>query len=518
MKKIPFVLLILDGWGIAPPNKGNAIELAKKPRFDLLWKKFPHTKLEAHGRHVGLIRHQVGNSEAGHMNIGAGRIVEQDATIISEDIQNGKFFKNVALHQVFSHCMDNNSDLHLLGMISDGESPHSSLDHLYALVDMATAHGQKNIYLHLITDGRDSPQYAAERIIDQIVKRIDGKAMIASLIGRFFAMDRGKNWSRTKKAYDCLTVGNGKCFNNYRDAIVHAYNQGITDEFLEPSIVCEEKKHRKLSRVKDNDGLIFFNLRSDRARQLTKCFVQKDFNALNPKSFKRRKVLENFQFCAFTDFGPDLDHTLTAFPSADIRHTLPMILKDKKQVYIAETEKYAHMTYFINGGYDQPVNGEERIRIPSLKIKSYDLQPEMSVYKITAKVEKLIKTGKYDFIAVNFANPDMVGHTGNLAAVVKAIEHVDICLGKLASLVLKKKGTLIVTADHGNAEREIDLANDEVWTGHTVNPVPFILVSDKFHNLSLHGGDLASIAPTIYDLMDVKKHDHLAPTLINHTN
>lgn len=515
MNKTPVVLLILDGWGIAPKNPGNAIELAHKPHFDALWKKYPHTKLQAHGRHVGLPRHQVGNSEAGHMNIGAGRVIEQDATIISEEIQNGKFFKNVALHEVFSHCQKNSSDLHLFGMIADGDSPHSSLDHLYALVDMAANHGRKSIYLHLITDGRDSPQYAALKILDQVSKRINGKAVIATLIGRFFAMDRGKNWSRTKKAYDVLTIGNGTCFSNYKDAVLHAYNQGITDEFIEPSIICSNRKQLKHSRVKDNDAMVFFNLRSDRARQLTKCFVQKEFNALNPKSFKRRKVLENFLFCAFTDFGPDLDHTLTAFPSADIKHTLPMTLKDLHQVYIAETEKYAHMTYFINGGYDQPVNGEERIRIPSLKIKSYDIQPEMSVYKITSKTEKLIRSEKYDFIAINFANPDMVGHTGNLPAVIKAVEHVDVCIGKLANLILKKKGILIVTADHGNAERKLDLETGEVCTGHSLNPVPFILVSDKHRDVSLSEGDLASIAPTIYELIGMKPRDHFAHSLIN---
>jgi len=513
-KKVPFVLLILDGWGIASKNKGNAIELANKPNFDLLWRNFPHTTLKAHGRHVGLSKHQVGNSESGHMNIGAGKIVIQDATIISEEIQNGKFFKNIALHEVFDHCNRRHSDLHLMGMISDGESPHSVLEHLYALVDMARKNCKKNIWLHLITDGRDSPQYSALKVIDQITKKINGKAQIASLIGRFYAMDRGKNWSRTKKAYDCLTVGNGVNFPNYRDAVVHAYNQGINDEFLEPNVICESKAAIAKSRVKNNDGLIFFNLRSDRARQLSKCFVQKDFNAQNPDAFKRRNVLQNLSFCAFTDFGPDLDHILTAFPSADIKYTLPMVLKQKKQVYIAETEKYAHMTYFINGGYDAPVNGEERIRIPSKKIRSYDLKPEMSVYEITKKVKDLIVSAKYDFIAVNFANPDMVGHTGNIPAVVKAIEHVDVCLGEIAKYVMKQKGTLIITADHGNAEMKINLKTNEVWAGHTTNPVPFILMNARLKKLKLNKGELANIAPTIYELMNEKRNPEQSDSLI----
>ncbi|MEK7159812.1 MAG: 2,3-bisphosphoglycerate-independent phosphoglycerate mutase [Patescibacteria group bacterium] len=497
----PVVLLILDGWGIAPPNRGNAIELAKKPNFDRLWEKFPHTTLKAHGHFVGLPDEQVGNSEAGHINIGAGRCIEQDSTIISESISDGRFKKNLAFREVFEYVKKNKSGLHLLGLVSDGDSPHSSLDHLYELVNLAYNQGLRKIYLHLITDGRDSAQFSALNIVDTVLKNVYGKATIASLIGRFYAMDRAKNWERTEAAYDCLVGTGGDCFADYRDAILHAYNQKITDEFIFPAIICKDKKHSGSSRVKDNDAIIFYNLRSDRARQLTKCFVQNDFNKKNKKAFKRSRVLKNTLFCAFTDFGPDLDHILTAFPCSDIENTLPSVLSKRKQVYIAETEKYAHVTYFINGGFADPVNGEERLRIASPKVRSYDLKPEMSVYAVTDSVLKYIEKD-FNFITVNFANPDMVGHTGNLEATVKAIEHVDACIGKISQAVMKKNGCLIITADHGNAEKKIDLETNEIWAQHTTNPVPFILADESRKGVKLKTGSLGNIAPTIYEIMN----------------
>lgn len=503
VEKRPITLLVLDGWGIAPESPGNAIELARKPNFDKLWEKYPHTQLLAHGRYVGLPDNQIGNSEAGHMNIGAGRRVEQDSVLISEAIRDGRFEKNLALNQTVNFAIKNNSSLHLLGMVSEKDSPHSSLDHLYALVDMAHRKGAHKIYLQLITDGRDSPQFSALKILDEVLKNIYGKAAITSILGRFYAMDRGKNWQRIKKAYDCLTLGRGQCFRDYRDAILHAYNQNITDEYIEPTVISNKARQVKDSRIKDGDSIIFFNLRSDRARQLTKCFIQKDFNKLNPGAFRRAVALKNIVFCAFTDFGPDLGSIRTAFPSADIKNTLPMLLKDKKQVYIAETEKYAHVTYFINGGYADPVNGEERVRIPSLRVNSYAEKPEMCVYKITQKVLGFISK-KYDFVAANFANPDMVGHSGNLKATIKAIEHVDICLGRIAEAVLRQKGILIVTADHGNAEMMLDLKTDEIWSGHTTDPVPFVLVDNEHAGEKLRHGRLSDIAPTIYRLFGLK--------------
>lgn len=500
----PIVLLILDGWGIAPASKGNAIEAARKPHFDKLWDKYPHTLLDASGKHVGLPADWVGNSEAGHANIGAGRIVKDDMVIISEDIVNGRFQKNLALNQTLDFVLKNKSRLHVMGMASDGQSPHSSLEHLYALVDLAAARGVKEIYLHLFTDGRDAPQFNAIKIVDNIAKRVSGKAKIASLIGRFYAMDRGKNWGRTKRAYNCLTGVDSLRFNAPDEAILHAYNQKITDEYLDPSVIAATAKEQKKTRIQDNDGVIFFNARSDRARQLAKCFVQKEFNKLNPGSFRREVVAQNIIFCALTDFGPDLDHILTAYPAAALKETLPHVLQSLKQVYIAETEKYAHMTYFINGGSANPVNGELRVRVPSPIMKSYALKPEMSVREVTRETLRFLNEG-FNFVAVNFANPDMVGHTGDFTAVIKAIEAVDDCVNDVARAVLKAKGSLIVVGDHGNAEKMIDLKTEEIWTGHTTNPVPFILIDDARRGANLHGGELANVAPTIYDIFGFKK-------------
>jgi len=500
----PFVLLILDGWGIAKKSTGNAIELAEKKKFDKYLSEFANTELFAHGFHVGLPDSQVGNSEAGHLNIGGGRLIKQDSVRISEEINDGRFKKNTAINQIIDHVLANKSAMHLFGLISDNDSPHSSLDHLYALVDLVFEKGVKKIYLHLITDGRDAPQYEAINILDKINKKIADRAKIVSLMGRFFAMDRGKNWERTKRAFECLVLGSAQVLKNYQEAVLHEYNRKITDEYLEPTIIADTEKEKEISRVRDNDGLIFFNLRSDRARQISKCFVQKDFQKMDEGEFKRKKFVKNLAFCAFTDFGPDLDNILTAFPSAEIKNSLPIVLKNKTQLYIAETEKYAHMTYFINGGYANPVNGEERIRIPSKIVKSYAEIPEMSIYEITKKVIYFLKNEKFEFIAVNFANPDMVGHTGDLMATIKAIQHTDFCLGKIVDHVLKKNGTAIITADHGNAEKMIDETTGEVWTSHTTNKVPFILVDKNLKNVKLRQGSLANIAPTIYDIMQVK--------------
>jgi len=505
MQKGPIVLLILDGWGIAKPNKGNAIELAKKPHFDKYWKQYPHTKLKAHGKYVGVPDNQVGNSEAGHLNIGAGRLVIDDAVLISNDIKTSRFKKNLALNQTMDYVLKKKSNLHLMGLASDGTSPHGDLRHLFALVDLAHSRGVQNIYLHLFTDGRDSPQFAALKICDKILKKIKGKAKVVSVMGRFYAMDRIRNWKRTQKAYDCLTQGSSLSFDSYKDAIMHAYNQGETDEYIEPAIICKDKKQAQCSRISDNDGIVFFNLRSDRARQLTKCFVQKDFNSRNPNAFKRKKVLKNIKFCALTDFGDDLDHLLTAYPGSDLKHTLPHLLKNKKQLYIAETEKYAHVTYFINGGHQASHWGENTLKIPSPKLKSYAQKPQMSVYEITKKVLKFLNNDKYQFITINFANPDMVGHTGDLKAAIKAIEHCDYCLHEIAKEVQKKNGMLLITADHGNAEKMIDLQTNEVWVCHTTNPVPFILICNEHKGTKLKSGALSNIAPTIYQLFEFEK-------------
>ncbi len=507
----PVVLLILDGWGLAPKNKANAIEFAHKPNFDYLWKHYPHTQLMAHGKYVGLPNNQVGNSEAGHMNIGGGRIIKQDSVLISEAIADGRFYKNTAINNVIEVVNKNKSRLHLMGLVSDNESPHVDLDHLYALVDLAYMRGVKDVFLHLFTDGRDSKQFATIKIINNILQRVEGQAKVVSLIGRYYSMDRGKNWDRTEKTYECLVSGKGLFFKEPHDALTHAYNQNKTDEYIEPTIIASTKAEGLETRIKNHDGVIFFNLRSDRARQLTKPFVQTDFNKKNPGSFVRKHILKNIAFCTLTDFGPDLDSIDSAFPSADIRYTLPIILSQKKQLYMAETEKYAHVTYFINGGYADKVDGEDRLHIHSDVIMSYATKPGMKVEELTQKVVSFLQKKQYDFITLNFANPDMVGHTGDFNATVKAIEAVDECLGIIYQEVLKQEGTLIVTADHGNAEKMIDLETNEIWGGHTTNPVPFMLVCNNAQKIKLRSGVLGDIAPTIYEIMKITE----LPSMLN---
>ncbi len=508
--KSPVVLLILDGWGLAPKSPANAIELAKKPNFDRLWKNYPHTQLQASGRFVGLPDHQFGNSEAGHMNIGAGRVVDQDAVYICKEISTGKFFKNLAFETAYNHIEKHHSNLHLMGMLSNGQSAHADPDHLLALLAWSRKKKIKNVYLHLFTDGRDSPPHSALKSVEALIRGLRHKEVnhhefsgewIATITGRYYAMDRKKDWAKTAAAYNAIVLGKGAVARSPQAAITQAYNRGESDEFIPPYII--KRNGKPIGTVQNGDAIIFFNLRSDRARQLAKPFVQQDFNKLNPGAFTRKKVLKDIEFVAMTDFGPDLDHILSAYPSPDVVDTLPLIIDGRKQLYIAEKEKYAHTTYFFNGGYANPLAGEDRISIPSPNVVSYDHKPEMSVYKITNAVLKNLKN--YQFIVINFANPDMVGHTGNMPACIKAIEHVDICLGKLQQAIAKLKGTLIVTSDHGNAEKMIDLETDEMYTEHTGNPVPFIIVEPAKRKLNLKKGKLADVAPTILKLMGIQK-------------
>jgi len=507
--KPPVVLLILDGWGIDKPNRGNAIELAKKPNFDWLWKNCPHTQLQASGKFVGLPPAQHGNSEAGHMNLGAGRVVDQDAVNISKDINTGKFFKNPAFEVAYKHVVKNKSNLHIMGMLSDGQSAHSDPDHLLALITWARLKKIPNVYLHLFTDGRDSPQHAALKLVEALMRQLKNKEngkrsgeWIATVIGRFYAMDRKKVWSRTVSAYNAMIDGTSAATaKSPQEGISRSYNANISDEFISPFVI--RRKGKMMPRISDDDAVIFFNLRSDRARQLAKPFVQKEFEQKNPGFAKRVKVLKNLVFVAMTDFGPDLDSILTAYPAADLLATLPMILPRGRQIYIAETEKYAHITFFFNGGYDHPVNGEKRINIPSPHVDNYDKTPAMSTSKITARI--ISSLPKYEFICANFAAADMIGHTGNLKACIKAIEHVDKCLGQLKQAVDKERGTLVIVADHGNAEKMIDLNTNEVYTEHTSNPVPFVIFETKKVNRQLHRGRLGDVAPTILKLMEITK-------------
>lgn len=494
----PFVLVILDGWGLAPPSEGNPISQAKIPTMDLLWKNFPHTILKTHGRYVGLLAEQDGNSEAGHMNLGAGRIVEQDCLTVMESIKDKTFFKNAAFLEATRHIRKHNSKLHIFALLTTSQSAHTQPDYLLALFNLLKLKGVGKAHLHLFTDGRDSPRYAGIKLLKELNKFLGRGFQIATIMGRFYAMDRGKRWPRTELAYNALVLEEGIKAKNTEEAILQAYSRGESDEFIKPTIISKKERQSK-TLISDNDAIIFLNLRSDRARQLTKPFVQKYFDGFN-----RRKVLKNLCFITLTDFGPDLGNILSAFPSRDVEKSLPMVLKDYRQIYIAETEKYSHITYFFNGGFTDPIGREERLLIPSVN-EPYQNHPEMSAPFITEAVSNLLKKNVYHFIALNFANPDMIGHTGDLKAGIKALECIDSCLNKIVKVVMKKEGTVIITADHGNIEEMLNLKTKEVDTEHSTNPVPFIIVKRKAKEMRLTGGVLGNVAPTILELMEIKK-------------
>lgn len=497
------VLLILDGWGLGKEDNGNAIYLAKTPFIDSLYQKYPWTEVCASGRCVGLPPEQVGNSEAGHQNLGGGRIVDQDVIKISKHINTGEFFKNSAFLAAINEAKEKKSAVHIMGMLSNGQSPHSDPDHLLALLTLMRRKQVGKVYLHLFTDGRDSPPRSALKSIEALERFLQPNEIIATVIGRFYAMDRKKEWSRTMMAYNAMVLGVGHKAKSPQEGITRAYNADVTDEFIEPIVLYSNGK--MVRRIQDYDSVIFFNLRSDRARQMAKPFVQKEFESLNPGALARQKELKDIVFTAMTDFGPDLDGILSAFPSEDLHDTLPMALKEKKQVYIAEKEKYAHVTFFFNGGYADPVAGEARISISSPNVLSYDKTPAMSTAKITAKIMDSLK--KFDFICANIACPDMIGHTGNLRAGIKTAEAVDGYVKKITQACIKIGADLIITADHGNLESMLNLETGEIITEHTTNPVPFILISKDFPKSTKlkSGKKLGSVAPTILKIFGIKK-------------
>ena len=526
-KKI--ILVILDGWGIAPPGPGNMVEQAHTPTFDALKEKYSYTELCASGECVGLMKNQPGNSEAGHLNLGAGRIVEDDSVTINKSIEDGTFFKNPSFHEGLRHLRKHHSKIHLMGLVTEGRSAHSCPEHWEAMLRFLAQQEVPRVYLHLFTDGRDSSQHAALKIIEKLRRKISFphrtgrltpylKVEVASVIGRFYAMDRKKNWENIRKTYELLVFGQGLKAKDFKEAILSGYNRHETDEYLSGTVIVKDVSGpeglRPVALIGENDVVIFMNLRSDRARELTKAFVQTDFVLKNPGAFQREKI-KNLFFIALTDFGPDLDHTRTAYPSRDIKNSLPVWLNGIKQYYIAETEKYAHVTFFFNGGYDHPVAGEKREMVPSPDVPHYDLVPEMSAFKITNRLLEMMRQELPEFILVNFANPDMLGHTGNLEATRKGVETVDQCLGKVKEEAKEKNYVIIVTADHGNAEEKIDPLTREIKPFHTTNPVPFIIVSDKKYEL-MKGGTIGNVAPTIIDLMGIKKPEEMEESLIIH--
>lgn len=504
-KKVPTLLIILDGWGVAPPSRGNAITLAKKPFIDKLYEIYPSTILGATGKSVGLEDNKMSGSETGHMNIGAGRIVKQDSFYITESIKEGSFFVNPALIGAINHAKKYGGNFHVMGLMGNSDSPHSDPEHFRAILKLTKKSGIKEVYCHLFTDGRDSYPKSALKHLKYFRKIIseEGIGKIATLSGRFYAMDRAKNWARLTKAYDAIVFSRGEKANSAEEAIEKSYSNKLTDEYLLPTVITENGE--SIAKLQKNDAVIFYNLRSDRARQFTKLFVANNKQSIVNDNMPVIDKIKNLYFAAMTGFGPDLD-VHTAFPENNILSTLPMVLGDIKQLYIAESEKYAHITYFLNGGYADPVGGEDRLMVKSPIVDSYANIPEMSAAELTKNILKNIQNDAYDFIAVNYANADMVGHTGDLKATVKAIEFLDKQIKELSEEVLKKDGNIIITADHGNAEEMIDFNSDQPNTFHSKNPVPFLLVSVKYKNKKLQeGGVLGNVAPTILEILAVNK-------------
>ena len=490
--------MILDGFGVSNNINGNAIVSANTPNIDGLFSRFPHSELVASGKAVGLPDGLMGNSEVGHLNIGAGRVVYQYLTRITKSIHDGDFFNNRVFIEAIENVKKHDSSLHLMGLLSDG-GVHSDNTHLYALLKMAKEHGIKKVYVHAFLDGRDVPPKSALGYIEHAeskMKELGGE--FATISGRYYAMDRDKRWERVEKAYDCLTSGKGENAESAILAVENAYERGETDEFVTPTVIVKDRA--PVSVISDNDSIIFFNFRSDRAREITRAFIDPGFT-----EFKRMAYPDTY-FTCFTRYDEKFNVPV-AFPPEQLKNILSGVLSQHniRQLRIAETEKYAHVTFFFNGGEEAPFEGEERVLVPSPKVATYDLQPEMSAYKVTEKMEEAILSGKYDVIVLNFANLDMVGHTGIFEAAVKAAEAVDECVGRVFSAVEKAGGIMMVTGDHGNAEKMMDETGG-AHTAHTTDPVPFIFCEK---GVNVRNGILADIAPTILDLLGIEKPDEM---------
>ena len=485
----PIILTILDGYGLREETHGNAVKLANNKVFNMLWDNYPHTTLEASGQQVGLPKGQMGNSEVGHMNIGAGRIVYQPLELINKSIEDKDFFTNQKFLDVISHVKKNNSKLHLLGLISDG-GVHSHINHLLALLDLCKQQNVEKVYLHLFTDGRDVLPQSAYQYIHQVELKLSelGIGSIATIGGRYYAMDRDNNYDRLKKGYDAIVHSEGIKANSIKEYIDNSYQKGIIDEFFEPAVFTEA------GNIEENDGVIAFNYRKDRLREILTALTNPAFNDMEVVHFENVPVVTMMPVVesviaehAFSD--PKLVNILGEYVAKT----------GKSQLRIAETEKYAHVTFFFDGGKETDYPNEKKILIPSPKVATYDLKAEMSAYEVTE--ELLNELGNYDLVILNFANGDMVGHTGVLEAAIKAVESVDECLSKIFTKVEELGGTMIVTADHGNCEEMLD-ENDNILTAHTTNPVPFIVTKK---GLSLVPGKLGDIAPTILELMNLEK-------------
>ena len=501
MAKKPVVLMVLDGYGLNEKTEGNAIAMANTPVMDKLMAEYPFVKGNASGLAVGLPDGQMGNSEVGHMNIGAGRIIYQDLTRITKDIEDGTFFENKVLLQAIENCKKNNSDLHLWGLLSDG-GVHSHNSHLYGLLEMAKKNGLENVYVHAFLDGRDTPPASGKDYVQQLEDKMKeiGVGKIASLSGRYYAMDRDNNWDRVKLAYDSLVTGEGVKATDAVKAVEDSYANDKTDEFVLPTVITDENG-QPLSLVKDGDSVIFFNFRPDRAREITRAFCDDKFTGFDRDFLK-------LTYVCFKDYDETIPNKLVAFEKEEIKNTFGEFLAahGKKQLRLAETEKYAHVTFFFNGGVEDPNVDEFRLLVNSPKdVATYDLKPEMSAPEVGMDLVEAIKSDKYDVIVINFANPDMVGHTGVIPAAVKAVERVDSLVGDAVQAVKDVDGVLFICADHGNAEKMIDYETGAPHTAHTTNPVPFILVNYDENYTLREGGRLCDIAPTLIEIMGLEK-------------
>ena len=504
MSKKPTVLMILDGFGLNDKHQANAVYEAKTPNIDGLMKEYPFVKGYASGLAVGLPDGQMGNSEVGHLNMGAGRIVYQELTRITKAIEDGDFFENEALLAGMENVKKNNSALHLYGLLSDG-GVHSHNTHLYGLLELAKRQGIEKVYVHCFMDGRDTAPTSGKGYIEELQQKMQeiGVGEIASIMGRYYVMDRDNRWDRVEKAYRALTLGEGEKASDPVAAIEASYANEVTDEFVVPTVI--EKEGKTVATVQDQDTVIFYNFRPDRAREITRAFCADEFDGFD------RGDRKNVTYICFTEYDVTIPNKQVAFHKVELHNTFGQFLaaNGKTQARIAETEKYAHVTFFFNGGVEEPNPGEERILVNSPKVATYDLKPEMSAYEVCDKLVEAIKSDKYDVIIINFANPDMVGHTGVEAAAIAAVEAVDSCVGRAVAALKEMDGQMFLCADHGNAEQLIDYQTGESFTAHTTNPVPFILINyDPAYTLK-EGGCLADIAPTLIEMMDMKQPEEM---------
>jgi len=497
MSKKPVVLMILDGYGLNEKDDGNAVAQAKTPVMDKLMAECPFVRGNASGMAVGLPEGQMGNSEVGHLNMGAGRIVYQELTRITKEIQDGVFFENPALLSAVENCKKNNSALHLMGLLSDG-GVHSHNTHLYGLLELAKRNGLEKVYVHCFLDGRDTPPASGKDYAIELTNEMEkiGVGKIASVMGRYYVMDRDNNWDRVKLAYDAMTKGEGLNANCGICAIQESYDRDETDEFVKPTLAVEDGK--PVATVVDGDSVIFFNFRPDRAREITRAFCDDEFKGFD------RGARKDITFVCFSDYDPTIPNKDVAFHKVAVTNTFGewLAANNMKQARIAETEKYAHVTFFFNGGVEEPNEGEDRVLVNSPKdVATYDLKPQMSAYEVCDKLCDAIRSDKYDVIIINFANPDMVGHTGVMDAAVKAVEAVDECVGKAVDAIKEVNGAMFICADHGNAEMLVDYETGDPFTAHTTNQVPFILVNYDENYTLKEGGCLADIVPTLIEMM-----------------